>query len=256
MPRLSTDSSRWPTVSKGTDVIDRARALNWHRAYRAFIVWLTACALLVTHASGLSAPLISPLDPPVTPPATHPAESLPTCPDPGLCFQSTVAQDEWARKHQCVFKDVECEDTEKSDGGVVATAKAAGRFVEGLIDGLKQQVVDLWHFFEELFTNPSEVWEGLKTLGKMVIEDPKAAAQLFLDLLGDDAGKLIHCGAYDQGKVIGKYVSPFFALKVARLVANGAKLAGSTGARARSSASRARTRRLRTGADPAGSSTA
>jgi hypothetical protein len=101
---------------------------------------------------------------------------------------------------------------------VEATARAVARFADGLVQGLKDQVVDLWEFFKALFTNPGEIWEGLKTLGKMVVEDPQGAAQLFMDLLGDDANKLIRCGAFDQGRVIGKYVSPFFALKVARLV--------------------------------------
>jgi hypothetical protein len=163
---------------------------------------------------------------PVSSPSSSAPSSLPLC-KPGVCFTSEAAKAEYARENHCTFDapKVECEDTEVKPEGVVAVAKALGRFVDGLIDGLKQQLVDLWDFFKELFTNPSETWEALKTLAKMIIEDPKGAAELFIAMLGDDAAKLTECGAYDQGKVIGKYVSPFFALKVASIVAKGGKLA-------------------------------
>lgn len=149
------------------------------------------------------------------------------CPDSGYCFKNAEEKKLWAHAHDCVFVSpkVECEDKEVKPEGVVAKAKATVRFADGLIDGLKQQITDLWTFFKTLFSNPGEVWEGLKTLGKLIIEDPKGAIDLFLALLGEDAAKLIECGAYDQGKVIGKYVSPFFALKVAQIVARGGKLA-------------------------------
>jgi len=185
---------------------------------RLLLFWLVLC-ILAAQAGGALAQMESAS-------AQSPSQAgLPMCPDPGYCFSSPDARNAWAAENNCTFNDPKCEDTEIKPEGVVATAKAMGRFVEGLIDGLKQQLVDLWEFFKELFTNPSEVWEGLKALGKLIIEDPKAALELFLDLLGEDVAKLLKCGAYDQGKVIGKYVSPFFVLKVAKIIAKGGKLA-------------------------------
>ena len=152
-------------------------------------------------------------------------QSLATCPDPGLCFTSQIAKDKWAAEHKCQFKEVVCEDLEQVDNeSFVSKAAALIRFADGLIDGLKQQLGDLWDFIKELFTNPSQVWEGIKTLAKLIIEDPKAAWEIFKTLLGDDINKLLKCGAYDQGRVIGKYVSPFFVLKVVNIVAKGGKL--------------------------------
>lgn len=184
------------------------------------LLWLGCCILFVQQGEVVA----QWNDPPAQ---SSPAPSLPACPDPGYCFATTTARDTWAAENNCTFDKpkVECEDTETKPEGVVAAAKAMGCFVDGLIDGLKQQLVDLWDFFKALFTNPSEVWEGLKALGKLIIEDPQGALDLFLTLLGEDAAKLLECGAYDQGKVIGKYVSPFFALKVAQIVSKGGKLA-------------------------------
>lgn len=184
---------------------------------RILAFWLCLCVVFMP-PSALQAQQSS---------ANQPSAASKPCPNPNFCFVTLEAKEAWAKEHKCSFDQpkVVCEDTELKPEGVVATAKATVRFADGLIDGLKQQLIDLWEFFKQLFTNPSETWDALKTLGKLIIEDPKGAANLFIALLGDDAAKLITCGAYDQGKVIGKYVSPFFALKVAQLAAKGGKLA-------------------------------
>lgn len=191
-----------------------------HALRRVLALWLCLCILLMPQPAAWAQ--IS-----ITPTPSQPSLSLQPCPDPGYCFTTLEDKKAWTKKHNCTFDKpkVVCEDTEAKPEGVVATAKATLRFVDGLIDGLKQQLIDLWDFFKELFTNPSATWDALKTFGKLIVEDPKGAVDLFLALLGEDAAKLIECGAYDQGKVIGKYVSPFFALKVAQIVAKGGKLA-------------------------------
>lgn len=189
-----------------------------HTLRTMLLLWLCLCLVLVrTPASAAPQPS--------APASSAPSGLLQPCPDPGFCFNSLDAKQRWAAQHHCTFKKVVCEDTETQPTGVVATAKAMGRFVDGLIAGLKEQLIDLGAFFKELLTHPRQTWDALKALGKLIIQDPKGAAQLFAAFLGPDALKLIECGAYDQGKVIGKYVSPFFALKVARLVARGSKLA-------------------------------
>lgn len=186
--------------------------------------WLSAilCAALASQ-HGVAASAVIPT---VTiAQATAASADLPPCPDPGVCFVSGDARNEWARTHNCRFSDVQCEDTEPQaeGGGLVATASAILRFAQGLVDGLAQQLGDIWSFFRQLFTNPSQTWNDLKALGKAIIEDPLGAFQAFLDLLGDDINKFRHCGAYDRGKVVGTYVSPFFALKVAKIVAQTGK---------------------------------
>lgn len=191
------------------------------RSLQRWLIGITCAVLVSQHsvAANAAMPTIAVAQ------ASAASGDLPPCPDPGVCFISGDARNEWARTHNCRFNDVQCEDTEPqaSTGGLVATASAILRFAQGLVDGLAQQLGDIWNFFRTLFTNPSQTWNDLTALGKAIIEDPLGALQAFFDLLGEDISKFRFCGSYDRGKVVGKYVSPFFALKVAKLVAQTGK---------------------------------
>ena len=59
----------------------------------------------------------------------------------------------------------------------------------------------------------------LVELGKAFYNDPKGTMVTIANLLGEEAAdtivKATQCGAYDLGNVIGSYVSPAFALKMA-----------------------------------------
>jgi Contact-dependent growth inhibition CdiA C-terminal domain/Pretoxin HINT domain len=162
------------------------------------------------------------------------------CPNPGVCFKNKEAKDNWAKDNKCQFLEDVCEKTpanqddkgsKPEDAGfwsglwnnVAGAVKYGYEFGKGLFTGLKEQVTDII----DLISDPLAVAEGLVTLGKAFYDDPKGTLAALAELLGQEAvdtiTKATACGAYDLGKVIGTYVSPAVALKLA------AKLAKFTG---------------------------
>lgn len=154
-----------------------------------------------------------------------------TC-QPNVCFGSQAAKDQYAKDNKCKFLEDVCSKTKPEDDKNGAKPEDAGfwgglwndvkgalvygyEFVKGLFEGLKEQVTDLFH----MITNVGEVIDGLVQLGKAFFDDPKGTLKTMAELLGQEAvdtiTKATQCGAYDLGKVVGSYVSPAFALKVA-----------------------------------------
>jgi hypothetical protein len=84
-------------------------------------------------------------------------------------------------------------------------------FVKGFWAGIKDQIGDLVN----IVLNPIETAEGLIELGKAFYNDPVGTAQMIGEALGEDWSKLVNCGAYDRGRIIGNYVSPAFMMKLA-----------------------------------------
>lgn len=154
------------------------------------------------------------------------------CPDPGTCFESKEVRQKWAKDHNCQFLEDVCEKTPASEDNKGAKPEDQGfwsglwdkvsgavqygyEFSKGLFNGLKGQITDVI----DLISNPVEVAAGLVTLGKAFYDDPKGTLAALGQLLGQEAvdtiTKATQCGAYDLGNVIGSYVSPAVALKLA-----------------------------------------
>jgi hypothetical protein len=154
------------------------------------------------------------------------------CPNPGVCFRSQEAKDNWAKEKNCQFLEDVCSKTPASEDNKGAKAEDAGfwgglwnqvsgalqygyEFSKGLFTGLISQVTDII----DLISDPLEVAKGLVALGKAFYDDPKGTLATLAELLGQEAvdtiAKATQCGAYDLGKVIGSYVSPAVALKLA-----------------------------------------
>lgn len=94
-------------------------------------------------------------------------------------------------------------------------AADAYEFVRGFWEGIRDQIGDL----VAAITDPIETARGVYELAMAFIEDPVATAQTIGAALGHDLSQLVHCGAYDQGRVLGSYVSPAFMLKLATKLA-------------------------------------
>jgi hypothetical protein len=112
--------------------------------------------------------------------------------------------------------EVQCESqfSDSSFDTWRAVEDASG-FVSGLLAGFWEQIEDVW----DVITDLGGTWETLKDLAAAVIDDPAAVAEAFADEIGNDVKKLTDCGPYDKGKVIGQYVSPAIAVKVATKLA-------------------------------------
>lgn len=165
------------------------------------------------------------------------------CNPPPQCFGSKEAKEKWAKDNNCRFIEEVCDQTTPDKDNKGAKPEDQGfwgdlwssvkggvtygyEFVKGMFAGLKDQVTDI----VKLITNADDVIKGLVQLGKAFYDDPKATLAMLADMLGQEAvdtiTKATQCGAYDLGKVIGTYVSPAFALKLAqRLTKYSGKLA-------------------------------
>lgn len=84
-------------------------------------------------------------------------------------------------------------------------------FVKGFWAGIKDQIGDLVN----IVLHPIDTAAGLIELGKAFYNDPVGTAQMIGEALGEDWSKLVNCGAYDRGRIIGNYVSPAFMMKLA-----------------------------------------
>jgi hypothetical protein len=145
--------------------------------------------------------------------------------------QAKAARDAHAKANKCVFLQDTCKKTpieEDTKGpassspnmlmklwdGITTYITDGYEFAKGMVLGLIQQIKDIW----DLVTNPVEVAEGLYQLGKALISHPKDTIDALKTLLSkaaqDTLTQATQCGAYDQGYLIGSYVSPAVALKV------------------------------------------
>ncbi|MCG7983460.1 MAG: pilus assembly protein [Candidatus Thiodiazotropha lotti] len=84
-------------------------------------------------------------------------------------------------------------------------------FVKGFWAGIKDQIGDL----TELILHPIDTANGLIELGRAFYNDPVGTATMIGEALGEDWSRLVNCGAYDRGRVIGNYASPAFMMKLA-----------------------------------------
>jgi len=163
------------------------------------------------------------------PPAGQPGGiTWQVCDNPPTCFASREARQQWAQQNNCRFLEDVCEKPPSEGGwgkGDYGKLSDISRFVDGLVSGLKGQLGDLW----DMITNPMEVLQGIWQLAESLVSDPKGTVAMIAELLGQEAvdamTKATMCGPYDLGKVIGTYVSPALALKVAtRMTKFGGKL--------------------------------
>jgi hypothetical protein len=151
---------------------------------------------------------------------------------PSTCFANVAARQQYAQDNSCYFLEDVCTKTPPSQdnkgakpedqdfwGGlwdsVSGGLQYGYEFVKGLYAGLKDQITDLF----DLITNPGEVIDGMIALGKAFYDDPEGTLAALAELLGQEAIDTItratQCGAHDLGRVIGQYVSPTVALKLA-----------------------------------------
>lgn len=152
------------------------------------------------------------------------------CESPATCFVNQAAKDKFASDHNCRFLEDVCSkgsidnqgakpEDEGFWGSLWSSVKGSlvygYEFVKGLLEGLKNQITDII----ELVTNLGSVVGGLIDLGKAFYNNPKETIEQLGQLLGqgavDTLTKASQCGPYDLGKVIGGYVSPAIAIKVA-----------------------------------------
>jgi len=151
---------------------------------------------------------------------------------PSTCFGSVAARQQFAKNNSCYFLEDVCSKTPASEDnkgakpedkdlwGKLWSPVSGGfqygyEFGKGLYVGLKEQISDLL----DLITNPLEVAQGLIELGTAFYKDPKGTLATLAELLGHEAVDTItratQCGSYDLGRVVGQYVSPVVALKLA-----------------------------------------
>ena len=91
------------------------------------------------------------------------------------------------------------------------TLGAALDFVRGFWEGMKKQVSDL----AQLVADPVETGRNLIALGQAFLDSPAETLAAIGDSIGKDLSKLVHCGSFDRGSIIGENVSPVFMLKLA-----------------------------------------
>jgi hypothetical protein len=94
-------------------------------------------------------------------------------------------------------------------------AHGAYEFVRGFWDGIKDQIGDL----VAAISDPIETARGIYELAMAFRDDPAGTARIIGAALGHDLSRLVDCGVYDRGRVLGSYVSPAFMLKLASKLA-------------------------------------
>ena len=94
-------------------------------------------------------------------------------------------------------------------------------FVKGFWQGIKNQLGDLL----DLVLHPIETAKGLIELGKAFFNDFEGTIKMIGEALGQDFSTLVHCGAFDRGRIIGEYANPVFMLKLATRLAKFGSLA-------------------------------
>lgn len=222
---------------------DRRRRPLWTRLLLLWLMLAIGCGPVAS--AWAQGPVTGPGSGPGSGPGGSPGGGIvwKICDPPPQCFGSKEDKEKWAKDHNCRFIEEVCDQTTPDKDNQGAKPEDQGfwgslwssvqggvtygyEFVKGLYAGLKDQVTDL----VKLITNAGDVVQGLIQLGKAFYNDPKATLASLADMLGQEAvdtiTKATQCGAYDLGKVIGTYVSPAFALKLAqRLTKYSGKLA-------------------------------
>ncbi len=79
-------------------------------------------------------------------------------------------------------------------------------FIDGMLSGLKSQAEDLINFLKD----PTVLLD----LAKSFIEDPKGTLQSIIDSVVDDAEKIINCGPYEIGQIVGENINPMTPVKI------------------------------------------
>lgn len=164
-------------------------------------------------------PIINPTNPggPITTPLGPDIPVVDEPPKPEIkCTTPTPTEDDGSTK----------KDEDKGFWGSlwdeVKDGLVAGyEFVKGFWEGMKKQVADLGN----LLAHPIETAKGLIALGKQFVEDPAGTAKMIADSLGEEFKTLVHCGAFDKGRIIGENVSPAFMIKLASKMAKFGDLA-------------------------------
>jgi Pretoxin HINT domain len=147
--------------------------------------------------------------------------------DPNFC---PISKTDYAKSNNCKFLEDICPGVKQDNKGakeedkgfwgeawdtIAGGATYGYEFMKGLATGLLSQVTDLW----DLVSSPIETAKGLIALGKAFYDDPKGTTLKLAEVLGKEAVNAIiqstQCGPYYLGNVIGKYVSPAVALKIA-----------------------------------------
>lgn len=122
----------------------------------------------------------------------------------------------------CTPSDVDAQPSDEDRGALEQVwdelrglAADAYEFVRGFWEGIRDQIGDL----VAAITDPIETARGVYELAMAFVEDPVGTAGTIGAALGHDLSQLVRCGAYDQGRVLGSYVSPAFMLKLATKLA-------------------------------------
>lgn len=84
-------------------------------------------------------------------------------------------------------------------------------FVGGLMEGMKDQITDLWNLLQD----PSVLLD----VAKAFIKDPEGTLKSILEGVVDDIETVLSCGPTDIGKKIGQNVDPVIFVKVAQKLA-------------------------------------
>ncbi len=88
------------------------------------------------------------------------------------------------------------------------------KFIKGFWEGIKTQIKDI----AKAVTNPTDTAKGIYQLAKAFIDNPQKTVSTIMQALGQDLTTLLECGAYDQGRILGEYVSPAFMFKLATML--------------------------------------
>ena len=105
-------------------------------------------------------------------------------------------------------------------GELKSLAGTAVEFVKGFWEGIKGQLED----FVDMVTDLPSFAKGLYELAKSFRDDFGGTAQMIGEAIGKDLKTLVHCGAFDRGRVIGANIDPQFILKLATKLAKFGRL--------------------------------
>jgi len=149
------------------------------------------------------------------------------CKPPPMCFGSPEAKRKWAEENNCRFLEDICEGQQRADEElnlverwiIKPLLEPIWDFAVGFVKGMGQQIDDLW----ALVSDPLETIQGLGSLIKSFIDDPKGTAQALAVAMGqevvDDITRATQCGSYDLGLVLGRNINPAVLLKIGSRIA-------------------------------------
>ncbi|MFC4623617.1 polymorphic toxin-type HINT domain-containing protein [Comamonas nitrativorans] len=164
---------------------------------------------------------------PASPPNGAGGITVKICKPPPMCFGSAEAKRKWAEENNCRFLEDVCEGEQRTDGElnlverwiIKPLLEPIWDFAVGFVKGMGQQIDDLW----ALVSDPLETIQGLGSLIKSFIDDPKGTAQALAVAMGqevvDDITRATQCGSYDLGLVLGRNINPAVLLKIGSKIA-------------------------------------